>query len=367
MAPPILRVLSVVSVLLFYTSMKAIQIWPSHWGLAVACAVVLFVFMVGGILISRMKPDAYEDTWFRIFVWVGSLGMACWATFVIFSIPLDFLQFAIDLPQGIVASTLAVSGALATLGFIQVVRGPKVKKVEVRIENLSPSLRGLRIAQISDLHVGPTIRKRYVVDVVNGTNATEPDLILITGDIADGQADSISENLEPLRNLRARLGKFYVTGNHEYYSGAQGLIDKLVELGFTPLLNENRVVQVGDAKVLVAGVTDPMGAAFSVEHRPDLKKAVRSGVVTQLKLLLAHRPDVCDQAEPLGVDLQFSGHTHAGQFFPFSLFIGLAHKYSRGLYRHGRMSVYVNPGTGYWGPANRLGVTPEISLITLNY
>ena len=367
MAARIIRILAIALVLLFYTSLKAIQIWPGHIFLAIFCSATLFVFMLGGIFIYRANPDVYEDTWFRIFVWVGSLGMACWATFVIFSLPLDFVQIALTLPQGLSASVLAFSGGLATLGFIQVARGPQVREVSTSLENLSPALVGLKIAQISDLHVGPTIRKRYVEEVVSKTNATQPDLIFITGDIADGQAHSIAENLEPLRNLRARLGKFYVTGNHEYYSGAQGLIDKLSELGFTALLNENRVIQVGDAKLLVAGVTDPMGAVFSADHRPDLKKALRSGETVQLKVLLAHRPDACVEAEGLGVDLQFSGHTHAGQFFPFSLFIGLAHKYSRGLYRHGRMSIYVNPGTGYWGPANRLGVTPEISLVRLNH
>jgi len=156
-----------------------------------------------------------------------------------------------------------------------------------------------------------------------------------------------------------------VTGNHEYYWDPEGLIAKMRELGFTPLLNENAALKIGESRLLVAGVTDPMGAAMTPAQKPDVSRAAHSDEKADLRILLAHRPDASTEAEPLGFDLQFSGHTHAGQFFPFSLLIGLEHRYSRGLYRHGRMQVYVNPGTGFWGPPNRLGVPAEITLATL--
>jgi predicted MPP superfamily phosphohydrolase len=136
-------------------------------------------------------------------------------------------------------------------------------------------------------------------------------------------------------------------------------------LGFVTLLNENKILKVGETSLMVAGVTDPVGVHMLRGHASDTTKALTSSEESQFKILLAHRPDACHGAESLGVDLQFSGHTHAGQFFPFSLFIGLAHKYYNGLYRHGNMWLYVNPGTGYWGPANRLGVVSEISCLTL--
>jgi predicted MPP superfamily phosphohydrolase len=155
-----------------------------------------------------------------------------------------------------------------------------------------------------------------------------------------------------------------VTGNHEYYWDAPGLVQKVRELGFTALINENRIVQVGSAKILIAGITDPMGQMLS-GHAPDINKATRSSESTEFKIFLSHRPDAYLQSEPRGFDLQFSGHTHSGQYFPFNLLIGFFHKYSRGLYRHGHLWVYVNPGTGYWGPANRFGVPAEITLLTL--
>jgi predicted MPP superfamily phosphohydrolase len=189
--------------------------------------------------------------------------------------------------------------------------------------------------------------------------------VLVTGDIADARASSIVEDLAPLAELKAKHGVFYVTGNHEYYWDADGLVKLATSLGLQALMNENRVVKVGDAKILVAGITDPMGFMAGGRHRPDLARALTQAESTDFKILLSHRPDPFAEAEKSGVDLQFSGHTHGGQFFPFSLLIPLAHKHYRGLSRHGSLWIYVNPGTGYWGPPNRFGVPPEITLLSL--
>jgi len=238
-----------------------------------------------------------------------------------------------------------------------------VSEVRVPIARLPAELEGLRIAQISDLHVGPMIRGGYVERVVQRVLDLKPDLIAVTGDLADGVPEKLKVQVQPLSKLKAPLGVYYVTGNHEYYWGAQAWIDKAAELGFIPLLNENRIVSVRGSKVLVAGVTDTFAEQFIPSHRSDPAKAAATDEKPALKILLAHRPDSCLEAEPAGFDLQLSGHTHGGQFFPFSLLIPLFHRYWRGLNRHGRLWLYVNQGTGYWGPPDRFAVPSEITLL----
>ncbi len=171
--------------------------------------------------------------------------------------------------------------------------------------------------------------------------------------------------MRALAKLTAPLGVYYVTGNHEYYWGAQRWIDRTKDFGFIPLVNENRLVDFHGGKVLVGGVTDTSGGHFVPSHRSDPKRAALSAEKRDLSVLLAHRPESCFEAEAAGFDLQLSGHTHGGQFFPWSLLIPLFHRYHRGLNRHGRLWVYVNSGTGYWGPPHRFAVPAEITLITL--
>jgi predicted MPP superfamily phosphohydrolase len=269
------------------------------------------------------------------------------------------------LSRWIPLGVLWASGGVAGLGFAEAVRGPRVHEVLVPIPNLPAALRGLKIAQISDLHAGPTIQRGYVDEVVRQTNALAPDLIVVTGDIADGSPAAVGPHLQAMADLKARLGTYYVTGNHEYYWDVERWLDQIRSLGFLPLINENRVLSLDDAKILLAGVTDSAGGGFSSTHRSDPNKAIQSGQQCHLKILLAHRPNSCYEAERLGFDLQLSGHTHGGQFFPWSVFMPLAYKYYRGLNRHGRMWIFVSSGTGYWGPAHRFAVPSEIALLRL--
>lgn len=255
--------------------------------------------------------------------------------------------------------------ALAGLGLEEALTGPLVKKVTVPFPQLSDDLDGLTIAMISDFHIGPMIREGYVERVVQKILTLEPDLIAFTGDLADGTVDVLDKQVQPLAKLKAPLGNYYITGNHEYYWGVQEWIEKARSLGFVPLVNQNRLVRVGKSTLMVAGVTDLTAHHFVPEHRSDPKKAAASTKQISFKLLLAHRPTSCLEAEPLGFDLQLSGHTHGGQFFPFNLLIPLFYRYYRGLYRHGNMWLYVNPGTGYWGPPHRFLVPAEITLLRL--
>ena len=374
--------ISVVCTLVLYTNYKAQQIFPSATLITGLGTALLFVLMLGWQFLYRSNSDIFNKLWFHGLAWTGSVLMGLWGIFILLSIPVDIIGFLISqllqasqaattieqtqsISHNIDLSIFSISIGITVLGFLQVLRGPKVKQVSAAIPGLHPSLEGLKIAQISDLHVGPTIRKKYVEQVVSLTNALRPDLIVLTGDLADAKVSSIIEDLQPLGNLRSNYGNYYVTGNHEYYWGAGELIEQMKTLRFVPLINENRIVCKDEAKILVAGVTDPAGKHFLTGHYPDLAKAARSSEKTQLKILLAHRPDVCFEAEKMGFDLQFSGHTHSGQFFPFSLLIPLFHKYYRGLHLHSKTWLYVNPGTGYWGPANRFAVNAEITLLSL--
>lgn len=254
--------------------------------------------------------------------------------------------------------TLATAAVLSLVGFVQA-RCPRVRRVSVPIDGLDPALDGYRIAQWSDVHVGPTIKRRFVENLVERTNALDADAIAITGDLVDGHASELASHLEPLRDLRSRDGIHYVTGNHEYYWGAEEWERALENLGVHVLRNRHRVARPG---LSFAGVTDPMGRGA---HRPNLAAAVSAIPEGSTTVLLSHRPQTAAGAAKLGIALQLSGHTHGGQFFPFNLFIKWFQPIVAGLHRVGETWVYVNRGTGYWGPPSRLGVGGEITLIEL--
>jgi uncharacterized protein len=255
-------------------------------------------------------------------------------------------------------SVLAAAGGLSLVGFVQA-RFPRVKRVEIAIEHLPAGLDGYRIVQWSDVHVGPTIQRRFVQTLNDRTNALDADAIAITGDLVDGYADDLRDQVQPLAQLRARDGVFYVTGNHEYYWRAGEWITELERLGLTFLKNEHRVIRPG---LVMAGVTDPAGR---YTHQQDVRKALEGAPRDTVKVLLSHRPQTAKAASRFGADLQLSGHTHGGQFFPFNLLIRFFQPIVAGLHRIDRTWLYVSRGTGYWGPPSRLGVHGEITLITI--
>jgi predicted MPP superfamily phosphohydrolase len=241
------------------------------------------------------------------------------------------------------------------------------KRVEVEFPRvLAAELRGLKVVQISDLHVGATVRKDFVEKVVRAANHESPDLVVVTGDVADGMVKELNPEIEPLSKLEARLGKFYVPGNHEYYWEGPAWISKMSELGFTPLLNDSRVVSVGSARLAIAGVPDPTAVANGLPG-PDFAKAIDAiPAEAYPKIVLCHQPKFALDAEKAGFDLQLSGHTHGGQFFPWTLIAKRVHgALNAGLHSLGRMLVYVSRGTGYWGPPVRLGSPPEVTLLIL--
>lgn len=365
--------LVILSSLIAYSCYKAAQLNPHHPYLMISLAFLFFAIMFAPTLLSRKNIKFSTAPWFNIFNWLGSTFIGLFATFILISLPIDILNLLVKIfTSKIFLTTQAyqiifyASVGMSLLGFIEVLKGPKIVTVDIPIKASHPSLNGFKIAQISDLHIGPTIKSSYVKKVVKRTNELNADLIVITGDLVDYHFDAIKVHLQYLQDLKAVHGVYYVTGNHEYYWGVQALLPELERLGIKVLSNSNVVVDTNGAKILVAGLPDPTAGQLSKSLRPNLEQAMNSSIETDLKILLAHRPDPYLLAEKIGVDIQFSGHTHAGQFFPFSLLIPFAHKYYKGLNQYKKLWLYVNPGTGYWGPANRFGVTSEITLAKLN-
>ena len=256
---------------------------------------------------------------------------------------------------------LGGAGALSLIGFLQA-RCPRTVNVDVVIDELPPELDGYRIVQVSDVHVGPTIRRRFVQALVDKVNALKPDAIAITGDLVDGPLAELREQVQPLADLRAADGVFYVTGNHEYYWNAGEWCPALQSLGLTFLRNEHAIIDRGGAKLVIAGVTDPVGR---LTHRQDVPQSLAGAPAGSIKVLLSHRPQMADAASAHGVHLQLSGHTHGGQFFPFNLLIHRFQPIVAGLHRVGATWLYVNRGTGYWGPPSRLLVGGELTVIRL--
>jgi predicted MPP superfamily phosphohydrolase len=245
------------------------------------------------------------------------------------------------------------------LGALTALRGPRSKHVDIRVPGLHPDLEGFRIVQISDLHVGRTIRRRYVEHTVERARALAPDLVALTGDMVDGPVERLAAHVEPLQAVAGEKS-FFVLGNHDCYSGAERWIAHFRALGMRVLLNEHTVVRKGAATLLVGGVVDP---AY-MKLRPGISLPEDPGV--DFRLLLAHNPRLAPLGERAGFDLQLSGHTHAGQFFPWTLAVRLVHApHVAGLSRQGRMQVYVSAGTGTWGPPVRFGTSPELTLLCL--
>ncbi len=246
---------------------------------------------------------------------------------------------------------------------------PVVEKVDVSIKGLPDAFDGLRIVQLTDLHVGTFLSEKAVRYAVAQTQSLQPDLIVVTGDLIDGAVARRLPDLAPLRALQAPLGQYFVTGNHEYYWNAQAWEAAARSLGLTVLTNQNVVLRRGGAQVVLAGVPDITSLRLKDGPQTDPQAALAGAPSDAVKILLAHQPVVWPAAAAAGYDLMLSGHTHGGQYFPFTFIIRAFQPLLAGLYRQegagGKdLWVYVNRGTGFWGPPLRT-TRPEITLLTL--
>ncbi|MEU2656439.1 metallophosphoesterase [Streptomyces sp. NPDC007325] len=254
----------------------------------------------------------------------------------------------------------AVAAGTVANGAYGVLSGPRVKRVTVPLAKLPRAAHGYRIAVVSDIHLGPILGRAHSQRIVDAINATQPDLIAVVGDLVDGTVEDLGSAAEPLARLRARHGSFFVTGNHEYFSGADAWVDHVRDLGMRPLRNERLEIPAGFD---LAGVDDVAGE--SEGQGPDFGRALGDRDRSRAAVLLAHQPIVIDDAVAHGVDLQLSGHTHGGQLWPGNFLAELANPTVAGLERYGDTQLYVSRGAGAWGPPVRVGAPSDITIVQL--
>jgi predicted MPP superfamily phosphohydrolase len=334
-----------------------------------------FAFWLG----ARLEPARVRVLALSAFTWMGFLLL-----FVVLLGAVDLLRLiglglrhlASDAPPLDAERRLAISRLLGG-GVALVVGGAGLvatrsglgelvlREVPVRLSRLPQALSGTTIVQLTDLHVGPTIGRELIADVVQRANAIEPDLIVITGDLVDGSVDMLRDHVAPLGELKARWGVYFVTGNHEYYSGVERWCEELTRLGIRVLRNERVAIGDGEHGFDLAGIDDPHGARYGRGHGPDLERALAGRDPKRELVLLAHQPRAVWDAQRHDVGLQLSGHTHGGQIWPWNYLVRLQQPVVSGLARFGRTLVYVSNGTGYWGPPMRLAAPAEITKIVL--
>ena len=269
------------------------------------------------------------------------------------------------LARTMAGGAFVAGGGLAAYGSWRAFSPPLVTELAVKIPKLPKALDGLSIVQLTDIHVGPFIQRRYMDALVQQANALRPDLFAITGDLVDGDVHTLGGAVSALAGLKSRYGSFFVTGNHDYYSGDDAWTAFLQSLDIQVL--RNRHVRIGDAgaSLDLVGVDDWSGGRWRNKKGYDLDRALQGRDPDRAAVLLAHQPANFTVAAERGMDLQVSGHTHGGQLVPMTLFIGLAWEHSAGLYRHGDSHIYVSRGCGFWGPPMRIGSPPELVKLVL--
>jgi predicted MPP superfamily phosphohydrolase len=339
-------------------------------GIALLVGICLFVpfSMRARTMLDRKLADRIS--------WVGLTAMGFLSTLFVLTLLRDLVLAGTHLFMSSEQARLwIVPSAQATwfltifmtvTGLIIARRRPGIVEVRIPVSGLPQALHGFSIAQISDVHVGPTIKRGFVEEIVRRVNALNADLIAVTGDLVDGSVQQLSAHTAPLAGLAARHGAFFVTGNHEYYSGERAWTEEIRRLGMQVLKNEHVVLKHDGASLVLAGVTDYSAHHFDPAQRSDPAAALFGAPADAgAKILLAHQPSSATAAAQAGFDIQISGHTHGGQFWPWNLFVHFFQPFTRGLHRLKNLWIYVSRGTGYWGPPNRFGVPSEITRIRL--
>ena len=364
-----------------------------RWKIAMAAGIVATLF--APVITIILRRSGFDNPGLHLLTWAGYLGVGFLSFVFSYVVIRDLVWLpvaavrrikariaksarrreemrSIDSPsrRGFLVNSMnygiLTAAALTTgYGVAEAKQTPQVKRVPVAIDNLPPDLEGFRIVQITDIHVNPTFRRSSVEEIVEVVNTLDADVVALTGDLVDGSVDQLGYDVAPLAQIKSTSGNYFVTGNHEYYSGVIEWVEEVRRLGFTVLLNEHQVVARGKARLLLAGVTDYRGGNFLTSHRSDPQKALEGAPAADVKILLAHQPKNIFAASRAGYDLQISGHTHGGQFFPWNLLVGFAQPYVYGLHTHENTQIYVSRGTGYWGPPVRVGSPSEITLIEL--
>jgi len=373
------RIIVIGILLHVYVGIRIIPELPVDAAVKWLCALwlVLSVLLIPmGMIARTIQRQPLGDR----LAWAGLLALGFFSSLLVLTFARELIlliALIIDAvsPQTLDAARWQVDSAIAVpllallstaVGFINARRRARVVSIDVPIDDLPRALDGFTIVQISDIHVGPTIKRGYVDAIVDAVNRLQPDLIAVTGDVVDGSVEHLSDHTRPLSRLSARHGAYLVTGNHEYYSGADAWIAEFQRLGLHVLLNEHVVVEHDGAQAVIAGVTDYSAGHFDPAHQSDPVAALEGAPGDVLiKVLLAHQPRTAEAAADAGFTLQLSGHTHGGQFFPWNFAVRLQQPFVAGLSRLDNLWVYTSRGTGYWGPPKRLGAPSEITRLRL--
>jgi predicted MPP superfamily phosphohydrolase len=265
-----------------------------------------------------------------------------------------------------VAATVGLSAfGCSFAGVVEARRAIRIKNLAITLAKLPSTLDGFVVAQLTDLHIGPTLREAFVAEVIETTNSLHPDLVVITGDLVDGSVEQLRDLVAPFANLDAKHGVYFVPGNHEYYSDIEPWLAYLPTIGIQVLRNAHVTIGAAEARFNLVGIDDEHADRVDPKAKPDLERALRGADPELETVLLAHQPKSVFRAQSKDIGLQLSGHTHGGQVWPFHWFVLLQQPVIVGLARFGRTQLYVSPGTGYWGPPMRIGAPAEITRVVL--
>ncbi len=349
--------------------------WLTIFGL-----LVVYLLIMAGFSARRTTGTPWGDT----LAWIGFLFLGLFSWLFVATLLRDGVLLIahgihavshqaiadhtlVQLHELTAAAVPLISFLAVLLGLFNARRLAHVVDVRIHVPGLPAALDGFTIVQITDLHVGPTIKHGYVTAVVDAANALSADVIVLTGDLVDGTVETLGPHTQPLAKLQAPLGVYAVIGNHEYYSGATQWVAEFERLGMQVLMNQHRILHAYGEQLVMAGVTDFGAAHFDSAQASDPELALKGAPAdAAIKILLAHQPRSAPAAAAAGFDVQLSGHTHGGQFWPWNYFVPLQQPFVAGLHQLDRLQVYISRGTGYWGPPMRIGARSEISRIRLS-
>lgn len=378
--PPIGRIFLILSLMIgalhYYIGLRLLP-WLGLNTAEYYLGIAFLVFSVIAIPVAMLARFLIKDQKVAdLLAWIGLSAMGLFSSLLV----LTFLRdLVLIISHFFLAANVFVSlhyqsaqvvlvlAVLATVvGFINARRVPAVTHIDIPLKNLPKGLQGFTIAQICDIHIGPTIKGEYLARIVEKVNTLRPQVVAITGDLVDGSVAQLAQQVVSLKNIRADCGSYFVTGNHEYYSGANEWVKYIDKLGIRVLINEHEIITHNNAQLIIAGITDYAAGHIIPSHASDPHAALAGCERLAIpKIMLAHQPRSAEDVAAAGADLQLSGHTHGGQFWPWNFFVPLQQPYTVGLHKLNNLWIYVNRGTGYWGPPKRLGGRSEITCIRL--
>ncbi len=368
-------ILSVYTLVNYYIYVTGLHSLPDNYRLVYS---LTYLFLFLSYIIGRFLERKFLNPFSAFFVWVGSFWLAAMVYYLIFVIMIDIIRL-LNLIIGFLPASfytteyksvffLVVNGIvilIVALGYLNAVN-PVIKKLKINIDKKAGKLSSLKIAVVSDIHLGTIINRGRLRKIVNKINSTEPDIILLPGDVVDEDIGPvIKQNAgEQLRTLKAKYGVYAITGNHEYIGGAEAACNYLTEHGIIEL--RDRSVKIDDSFYLV-GREDRASRGFAGIVRKPLNELLNGIDMAMPVILLDHQPVKLEEAEKNGIDLQLSGHTHHGQLWPFNFITKKIYEVSMGYKLKGKTHYYVSCGVGTWGPPVRTGNRPEIINLTITF